>query len=64
MNATAIADETLKWAERLERIRGSQARCELAGMTRPPRDPAERALLMEFGGQGPFAEALPEVRAR
>lgn len=49
-----------KWAERLERVRRSQARTDVRGMTRPPRDPAERAFLRRTGKEGPFVEAEPQ----
>ncbi len=49
-------DVSLRWSERLARVRRSQTRADIAGMTRPPRDPAERAFLAAHGGLGPFAE--------
>ena len=49
-------DVSLLWSERLARVRRSQARTDVAGMTRPPRDPDERAFLAAGGGLGPFAE--------
>jgi hypothetical protein len=36
---------------------GLQARMDLSGMTRPPRDPEERAFLERTGQAGPFREA-------
>ena len=48
--------ETL-WEARLARVRGSQARTDPTGMTRPPRDPDERAFLTRIGQLGPFTEA-------
>lgn len=41
---------------RLARVRRSQARADVTGMTRPPRDPNERAFLTARGGLGPLAE--------
>jgi hypothetical protein len=48
-----------KWAKRLERIRRSQARTDIRGMTRPPRDPVEREFLRSIGREGPFIEGQP-----
>jgi hypothetical protein len=50
-------DLSQKWPERLARVRRSQARMDLSGMTRPPRDPEERAFLERTGQAGPFREA-------
>lgn len=52
----AIPDLTALWPERAERVRRFQARVDPTGMTRPPRDPDERAFLAERGLLGPFAE--------
>jgi hypothetical protein len=47
------------WSVRLARVRQSQARTDPSGMTRPPRDPDERAFLRRVGQEGPFKEAAP-----
>lgn len=47
------------WGPRLARVRRSQARANTSGMTRPTRDPEERAFLESRGGLGPFREARP-----
>lgn len=49
-------DLSQKWPERLARVRQSQARTDVSGMTRPPRDPEERAFLERTGQTGPFRE--------
>lgn len=54
---SSLPDLREKWAERLERVRRSQARTDVRGMTRPPRDPVERAFLRRIGREGPFIEA-------
>lgn len=59
--AKSPPDVSEKWEERLERVRRSQARTDVAGMTRPPRDPDERAFLKRTGQAGPFREA-PEPK--
>lgn len=51
-----VPDLALLWDERLARVRRSQARTDVRGMTRPPRDPDERAFLAARGLLGPFAE--------
>lgn len=51
-----VPDLKLAWPERLARVRRSQARTDVTGMTRPPRDPDERAFLAARGLLGPFAE--------
>ena len=56
----SLPDLREKWAERLERVRRSQARTDTRGMTRPPRDPVERAFLRRIGREGPFAERHPQ----
>jgi len=57
MNSAFIPDVTLTWSARVERVRLSQARTDTTGMTRPPRDPDERAFLAAKGQLGPFAES-------
>jgi hypothetical protein len=52
----ALTDQRDVWEERLRRVRRSQARTDLAGMRRPPRDPDERAFLAARGLLGPFQE--------
>ncbi len=44
------------WRERAERGREFDLRTDPTGMTRPPRDPDERAYLEKHGGLGPFIE--------
>ena len=51
-----LIDIETAWAERAARVQRSQARANPMGMTRPPRDPDERAFLVERGQQGPFTE--------
>lgn len=53
----SLPDLSEKWLERLERVRRSQARTDARGMTRPPRDPVERAFLKRIGREGPFVES-------
>jgi hypothetical protein len=57
--SNSLPDLREKWAERLERIRRSQARTDVRGMTRPPRDPVEREFLRRIGREGPFIEVHP-----
>lgn len=52
-----LMDQRAVWSERLARVRRSQARTNVTGMTRPPRDPDERRFLEERGLLGPFEEA-------
>lgn len=52
----ALPDQRDAWEERLRRVRRSQARTDVAGMRRPPRDPDERAFLAARGLLGPFQE--------
>lgn len=52
----------VEWAERYERVRAINARLDPRGMTRPVRDPDERAFLAARGQLGPFVESgLVEV---
>jgi hypothetical protein len=44
------------WARRREAAASLRARSDPTGMTRPPRDPDERAFLEERGLLGPFTE--------
>lgn len=44
------------WARSRERTAELRARTDTTGMTRPPRDPDERAFLEERGLLGPFIE--------
>jgi hypothetical protein len=56
VDSSSLPDISLRWEERLARVRRSQARTDVTGMTRPPRDPDERAFLAARGLLGPFAE--------
>jgi hypothetical protein len=42
------------WVERLARVKRSQKRADITGMTRPPRDSQKQAALDETGQAGPF----------
>ena len=44
------------WARGREAVAAVRARTDPTGMTRPSRDPDERAFLVERGLQGPFIE--------
>jgi hypothetical protein len=44
------------WALRARRVAAVRARIEVGGLTRPARDPDERAWLAERGALGPFVE--------
>jgi hypothetical protein len=59
----AIPDLAVMWPTRLVRVRRSQARTVTLGMTRPPRDPDERAFLAARGGLGPFTEVSEQAPA-
>ena len=48
------------WAERAQRVAAILRRANPEGMTRPPRDPEERAWLEERGRLGPFVERKPQ----
>lgn len=52
----ARRDQREVWPGRLARVRRSQERTDLSGMTRPTRDPDERRFLTETGQAGPFRE--------
>ena len=56
-------DPSRQWATRIERIRRYRQRSDPTGMTRPPRDPDERAFLRETGKQGPYVEDPASTRA-
>ena len=47
------------WAERAEAVERAKQSIDTTGMTRPPRDPAERAWLEARGLEGPFLERPP-----
>lgn len=47
------------WVERARRVAAMRRRADPEGMTRPPRDPDERAWLAERGRLGPFVEVEP-----
>ncbi len=55
-DARDVPDVSLRGSERLARVRRSQARADVTGMTRPPRDADERAFLAARGRLGPFGE--------
>jgi len=61
-----LRDLSVEWAVRIERIRRYRQRSDPRGMTRPPRDPDERAFLRDTGQEGPYVEvgitSLPEKR--
>lgn len=52
-----IANIEPVWEARLDRVRRSQARANVSGMTRPPRDPDELEFLAQIGQLGPFVES-------
>ena len=56
-------DPSQQWAIRLERMRRYRERSNPSGMTRPPRDPAERKFLRDTGQEGPYIET-PSSRSR
>ena len=56
MSDADLPDQMDLWAERLQRVVRSQARTNIAGMRRPPRNPDERVFLEERGLLGPFPE--------
>lgn len=47
------------WAERAEAVERVKQSIDTSDMTRPPRDPAERAWLEAHGLEGPFVERPP-----
>lgn len=51
-----LRDPSVEWAVRIERIRRYRQRSDPRGMTRPPRDPDERAFLRDTGQEGPYVE--------
>jgi hypothetical protein len=53
-----IPNIELIWATRAERVARSQARTNPSRMSRPARDPEERAFLAETGQLGPFVESI------
>lgn len=56
MSTKKLPDPSTQWELRLARVRRSQARTDTTGMTRPPRNPDERAFLERTGQTGPFRE--------
>lgn len=56
-----IRDIETVWRERAARVRRSQARTDVSGMTRPPRDEAKREFLASRNQLGPFVEAKAEA---
>lgn len=51
-----VRDPSVEWSVRIERIRRYRQRSDPRGMTRPARDPDERAFLRETGQEGPYVE--------
>ena len=64
MKLEDIPNVELEWAARAERVRRSQARTDITGMTRPQRDADERAFLREAGQLGPFVETSVVIPQR
>lgn len=58
MDLSVLPNLELEWPARAARVRCSQARVDPSGMTRPGRDPVERAFLASRGQLGPFIESL------
>lgn len=56
MNVRDVTNIELTWDERLARVKRSQMRADTTGMTRPRRDPDERAFLELTGQLGPFVK--------
>ena len=56
VNKIDLSELRAIWARRREAAAEVRARSDPAGMTRPPRDPDERAFLEERGLLGPFVE--------
>lgn len=52
------------WLERARRVAEVRRRADPRGMTRPARDPAERAWLKRHGATGPFKEVRRRRRPR
>jgi hypothetical protein len=48
------------WAQRRAAVQAAKATIDPRGMTRPPRDPVERAWLEAHGLTGPFRETSPD----
>ncbi len=55
-----LDDLRAEWANRYARVREVLVRADTTGMTRPPRDPGERAFLAARNQLGPFREAEPK----
>lgn len=55
-----FGDLEVLWIERARRVADFRRRVNPEGMTRPPRDPEERAWLAERGLLGPFREVTPQ----
>ncbi|MBB4638186.1 hypothetical protein [Longimicrobium terrae] len=51
-----ISELRAMWAKRRAAAAEVRSRIDPTGMTRPARDPDERAFLRERGGLGPFVE--------
>ncbi len=63
MEMSKQPDLSDKWRARLQRVLRSQARTDVSGMTRPARDPDERAFLQSTGQEGPFREVATRETA-
>ena len=62
MNISSIRNLELDWPDRVARVQRSQSRTDTTGMTRPVRDPDERAFLARTDQLGPFVESAIVVR--
>lgn len=62
MTISPIRNLEQDWPDRVARVQRSQSRTDTTGMTRPARDPDERAFLARTGQLGPFAESAIVVR--
>jgi hypothetical protein len=56
INEIDLSEFREMWARRRSNAAAFRARSDPTGMTRPPRDPDERAFLESIGGLGPFVE--------
>lgn len=64
MGNSKLADPSEKWEIRMERIRRYRERSDPTGMTRPPRDPDERAFLRKTRQEGPYVESSGKTGER
>lgn len=60
MTYNTLTDFRADLAARYQRVREVLVRADTSGMTRPARDPDERAFLAARGELGPFREAEPK----